>query len=133
MSDNRLVRPAGPAVPFVRLDHVQLAIPSGGEGVARNFYVDILGFEEMPKPRELAKRGGAWFRSGSVTLHVGVDSDFRPARKAHTAFRCADYVTLLQRLHDFGVSVIRDEQPFEGNEHCYISDPFGNRLELISD
>jgi catechol 2,3-dioxygenase-like lactoylglutathione lyase family enzyme len=133
MSDNQIVKPVGRAMPFVRLEHVQLAIPSGGEGVARDFYVDILGFEEIPKPPELAKRGGAWFCSGSVSLHLGVDSDFHPAKKAHPAFRCADYAALLQRLHVFGVPVIRDEQPFEGNEHCYISDPFGNRLELIAE
>lgn len=133
MRDDRIGKPIGPAAPFVRLEHVQLAIPYGGEGVARSFYVGVLGFEETPKPPELAKRGGAWFCSGSVTLHLGVDTDFHPAKKAHPAFRCANYASLLQRLLDFGVPIIRDEQPFEGNEHCYISDPFGNRLELIAE
>jgi catechol 2,3-dioxygenase-like lactoylglutathione lyase family enzyme len=73
-----------------QLDHVQLAIPRGSEDVARAFYVDVLGFEEVPKPAELAVRGGAWFRSGAITLHLGIDNAFTPATKAHPAFRCDD-------------------------------------------
>jgi catechol 2,3-dioxygenase-like lactoylglutathione lyase family enzyme len=114
-----------------RLDHVQLAIPAGGESIARTFYVEALGFDEVPKPDELAKRGGAWFRSGDVALHVGVDEAFAPAKKAHPALRCADYQKLLERLEFYGIAVTPDPLLFNGRPHCYISDPFGNRLELI--
>jgi len=114
-----------------RLDHVQIAIPRDGEGAARAFYCGILGFEEVPKPPELANRGGAWFRSGSATLHLGVDDAFKPAKKAHPAFRCVDYGELLKRLSDHAVVVIQDANPFEGRPHCYIADPFGNRIEII--
>jgi catechol 2,3-dioxygenase-like lactoylglutathione lyase family enzyme len=116
---------------FSRLDHVQLAIPRDGENVARQFYVDALGFDEFPKPEELAKRGGAWFRSGDVFLHLGIDEPFTPAKKAHPALRCADYSALLERLRDYGIAVTPDPILFEGRPHCYIADPFGNRLELI--
>jgi len=116
---------------FSRLDHVQLAIPRGGENRAREFYVDVLGFEELPKPEELAKRGGAWFRSGDVTLHVGVDETFTPATKAHPALRCVDYRALLDRLRRSGIVAMSDPLLFNGRPHCYIADPFGNRLELI--
>ncbi len=113
------------------LDHVQLAIPKGGEEKARAFYVTILGFEEVAKPPELAKRGGAWFRSGAVSLHLGVDNPFTPAKKAHPALRCRDYEMLIGRMTEHGILVTRAELPFEGRPHCYVNDPFGNRIELI--
>jgi catechol 2,3-dioxygenase-like lactoylglutathione lyase family enzyme len=116
---------------FAKIDHVQLALPSGGEERARQFYIGVLGLEEISKPPELAKRGGLWLRSGEVHVHLGVDSDFKPAKKAHPAFRCADYQGLLARLHEAGVTVVPDDIPFEGKRHCYVSDPFGNRMELI--
>jgi aminoglycoside 6'-N-acetyltransferase I len=116
------------------IDHVQVAIPSGGEERARAFYARILGLEEAPKPPELAKRGGAWFRSGDkIAVHLGVDPEFHPATKAHIAFRCADYDGLLKRLKSWGVPIVPDERPFEGRAHCYIADPFGNRIELVAE
>lgn len=113
------------------LDHVQIAIPAGGEDAARAFYAELLGFEELPKPPELAKRGGAWFRSGLATIHVGIDPAFVPAKKAHPALRCAEYAALLKRLGERGTPVEEDPQLFEGRSHCYVCDPFGNRIELI--
>lgn len=113
------------------LDHIQLAIPRQSEDVARAFYCELLGLEEVPKPAELAKRGGAWFRSGTITLHLGVDDAFTPATKAHPAFRCDDYQAILDKCVAHGVAVVSDPLPFEGRPHCYIADPFGNRLELI--
>jgi catechol 2,3-dioxygenase-like lactoylglutathione lyase family enzyme len=117
--------------PFHRIDHVQLAMPPGEEERARAFYVGVLGLEEIPKPPELVTRGGAWFRSGEVVIHLGVDQDFHPATKAHPAFRCVDYTGLLERLRGGGATIALDEQPFQGRTHSYITDPFGNRIELI--
>ena len=113
------------------LDHVQLAMPAGQEKAAREFYSDVLGFEEVPKPAELAKRGGAWFRSGSANIHLGVDPEFVAAKKAHLALRCMEYDVLLDRLAAHAVSIKPDAMLFEGKRHCYIADPFGNRIELI--
>ncbi|MFZ0538972.1 MAG: VOC family protein [Candidatus Sulfotelmatobacter sp.] len=98
-----------PEGPFTAIDHVQLAMPPGEENRARAFYADLLGMKEVPKPPELAKRGGCWFESGNVQLHLGVESDFRPAKKAHPALRCFDYETLLQRLRSAGVEVNEPE------------------------
>ena len=114
------------------IDHVQLAMPPGREDEARAFFVGVLEFTEIPKPPELAKRGGAWFSSGSVTLHVGVDAAFVPAKKAHPALRCTEYDRVIARLREHGVAVTSDPIPFDGHEHCYIDDPFGNRIELIA-
>lgn len=82
-------------VPFTAIDHVQLAMPAGAEETAREFYRDLLGMAELPKPTELAKRGGCWFASGSVQVHLGVEADFRPTKKAHPALRCRDYAGLI--------------------------------------
>jgi catechol 2,3-dioxygenase-like lactoylglutathione lyase family enzyme len=115
---------------FTAVDHVQLAMPPGEEQKARTFYGGLLGMKELPKPAELAKRGGCWFESGGVQLHLGVESDFRPAKKAHPGFRCRDYATLVGRLRDAGVEV-NEPDDIPGVRRCHVHDPFGNRLELI--
>ena len=113
-----------------RLDHVQLAMPASGEDAARAFYSDLLGIPEVSKPPHLAKRGGCWFESGSTKLHLGVEGDFRPARKAHPALVVSDLPALVHRLLDNGYRVVEDE-PLEGFDRCYVDDPFGNRIELM--
>ena len=112
------------------LDHVQLAMPAGQEDVARKFYVGILGLTEVPKPANLAKRGGVWFEGGTLRAHLGVESDFRPARKAHPAFLVQQLAALTKHLQAAGVTVVNDE-PLEGYDRIYVSDPFGNRIELL--
>jgi catechol 2,3-dioxygenase-like lactoylglutathione lyase family enzyme len=119
--------------PFSRIDHIQLAMPAGEEHRARDFYAGMLGMQELPKPPELAARGGAWFRSGRVNIHLGVDPDFHPAKKAHPAFQCTNYDALVASLREHGATIVPDEHLFDGSAHCYISDPFGNRIELIAD
>jgi catechol 2,3-dioxygenase-like lactoylglutathione lyase family enzyme len=121
-----------PENPFTAIDHVQLAIPPGSEEEARRFYVGVLGMKELQKPPELAARGGAWFASGCVQLHLGIEADFRPARKAHPALRCRDYHRILARLRDHGIEVTEDTA-MPGVERCYVHDCFGNRIELIAD
>ncbi len=106
-------------------------MPRGGEERAREFYIEALGMSEIPKPPELRSRGGAWFQSGGVALHLGVDDEFRPATKAHPALRCGGYDALLQRLRSHDVEIEPDERLIEGCRHCYIADPFGNRIELV--
>ncbi|HET6178701.1 MAG TPA: VOC family protein [Candidatus Sulfotelmatobacter sp.] len=116
--------------PFSSIDHVQLAMPAGEEETARQFYRHLLGMVEIAKPPELAKRGGCWFESGGVQLHLGVETGFRPAKKAHPALRCQDYDALTSRLRTAGVE-IKDDVTIPDVRRCHISDPFGNRLELI--
>jgi catechol 2,3-dioxygenase-like lactoylglutathione lyase family enzyme len=115
---------------FIAIDHVQLAMPAGAEDEARLFYRDCVGMAEIAKPPELAKRGGCWFESGNVQIHLGVEKDFRPARKAHPALRCRDYVALVEHLRRAGVEV-NEVEDIPGVRRCHIYDPFGNRIELI--
>ena len=117
-------------VPFLAFDHVQLAMPPGGEEAARAFYVGTCGMTEVSKPPELAKRGGAWFASGTLQLHLGVEPGFRPSAKAHPALRCSDLEALTARLRAGGYDV-RDDNAVPGTRRAFANDPFGNRLELI--
>jgi catechol 2,3-dioxygenase-like lactoylglutathione lyase family enzyme len=116
--------------PFTALDHVQLAMPRGEEAAARRFYCDILGMSEIIKPPILAQRGGCWFQSGDVQIHLGVEAEFRPAKKAHPALRCTNYTDFLAKLQTAGIEITRDES-IPGTVRCHIQDVFGNRIELI--
>jgi catechol 2,3-dioxygenase-like lactoylglutathione lyase family enzyme len=110
------------------LDHVQVAAPPGCEQEARSFYGGTLGFEEIEKPPLLAARDGVWFRAGAHELHVGVEPEFAPARKAHPAFAVADLDALAARI---GEVTWADPAkiPRTSRSHCH--DPFGNRLEFV--
>ena len=111
-------------------DHVQLAMPSGGEAAARAFYADALGLSEVEKPPNLRARGGCWFERGVVKIHLGADPDFRPARKAHPGLLVRGLEALLARLETNGFRVARGE-PIEGYDRVHVDDPFGNRIELM--
>jgi catechol 2,3-dioxygenase-like lactoylglutathione lyase family enzyme len=115
---------------IVAIEHVQLAMPEGGEEAARAFYSGLLGITETPKPPHLAKRGGCWFEAGALKVHLGVEGPFQPAKKAHPAFMVEDLPALKAKLAVAGVP-IRDDEPLEGYDRCYVDDPFGNRLELM--
>jgi len=117
-------------MPIVGLDHVQLAMPAGEEDAATAFYSGLLGLPRVPKPPNLEARGGCWFESGPVRLHLGVEADFRPARKAHPALLVADLPGLVARLAAGGV-VARTDEPLAGYDRVYVDDPFGNRIELM--
>jgi catechol 2,3-dioxygenase-like lactoylglutathione lyase family enzyme len=116
---------------FLGFDHVQLAMPVGGEPAARGYYVGLLGMTEDPKPPTMAARGGCWFRAGGVALHLGAEEDFRPARKAHPAVSVDDLDGLARRLGEHGRAVRwSDEVP--GVRRFHTDDPFGNRLEFVA-
>jgi catechol 2,3-dioxygenase-like lactoylglutathione lyase family enzyme len=115
---------------IVGVHHVQLAMPAGREEDARRFYSGLLEIPEVQKPAELAKRGGAWFESSAVRVHLGVEPDFRPAKKAHPGLLVENLESLVMRLRDAGYDAVGAE-PMTGYNHIYIHDPFGNRLELL--
>jgi catechol 2,3-dioxygenase-like lactoylglutathione lyase family enzyme len=117
-------------VEVVGLDHVQIAIPVGEEALARLFYEGILGLQEVRRPRTLARRGGAWYVGPGIALHLGTDEPFRPARKAHPALLVANLDRARRRLEAAGVAV-EDDSSGLPIRRCYVSDPFGNRIELI--
>ncbi len=112
------------------LHHVQVAMPRGEEAQAVAFYEGLLGIPQVSKPSHVAVRGGCWFESDSVRIHLGVDDDFTPAKKAHPALLVEDLPGLKRRLLDAAVP-ISDDAPLPGFERFYADDPFGNRLELL--
>lgn len=118
------------AMHVLRLDHVQLAMPPGQEAEAVCFYEGILGIPHVPKPPHLAARGGCWFESSALKIHLGVEDDFRPAKKAHPALIVDDVKALAAALELAG-HVVVDDEPLDGYDRVYVSDPFGNRIELM--
>lgn len=112
------------------IDHVQLAMPRDGEDAARSFYVGLLGMTETAKPAELAVRGGCWFEAGPVRLHLGVEENFRAARKAHPGLLVEDLAGLTERLKAGGYAVLEDRL-LPSVRRAHVNDPFGNRIELI--
>lgn len=114
----------------LRIHHVQLAMPPDGEDDARLFYRDILGIDEVEKPEEKNARGGVWFESGALKVHLGVEEDFKPARKAHPCFEVSDLMAWAARLRDAGCDV-RQDSAVDHGDSIYTFDPFGNRLEFV--
>ena len=115
---------------LVAIDHVQLAMPKGGEEKARAFYSGILGMTELVKPEALTKRGGAWFQAGSVQIHLGIEDDFRPAKKAHVALAFRNAATFRTKLSSSSYRV-QDDNLIPGVKRFYTDDCFGNRIEFI--
>ena len=120
-------------MPEVQLDHVQIAAPAGCEAAARRFFGEIVGLAEIQKPEPLRARGGAWFALGERQLHVGVEADFEPARKAHVALRlgAADLDVLAARLTSADFPVTWDDS-LPGERRFYSEDPWGNRIEFLT-
>ena len=115
---------------LVGLHHVQLAMPPGEEEAAVRFYGAILGLDQVPKPADLSPRGGVWFRTGDLEVHLGMEDQFSPAVKAHPAFLVHGLETLKARIEAAGYRVT-DTVQIEGFHRVYVRDPFGNRVELI--
>ncbi len=120
-------------MPEIELDHVQIAAPAGCEADARHFFGELVGLTEVPKPEPLAARGGAWFALGERRLHIGVETDFEPARKAHVALRLGapDLDALATRLEAAGAPVSWDDT-LPGERRFYSEDPWGNRIEFLA-
>jgi len=106
-------------------------MPEGGENAARAFYSNLLGLDEIPKPKALRGRGGVWFSLGKTQVHLGVERPFLPASKAHPAFEVRDLSEILETLSDAGV-MVRPDTNLPGYRRAYLSDPFGNRIELLA-
>jgi catechol 2,3-dioxygenase-like lactoylglutathione lyase family enzyme len=115
---------------FQRLHHVQLTIPPGGEDVARQFYGGVLQMVELDKPPVLAARGGCWFSGGGWEVHLGVEAEFVPARKAHPGVLVDDLDALAEQLQTSGRTVQWDPN-FPGHRRLYSADDHGNRLEFL--
>ncbi|MCM3078004.1 MULTISPECIES: VOC family protein [Brevibacillus] len=115
---------------WMGLDHVQLAAPVGCEEEARRFFGSLLGMAEVEKPEKLRVRGGVWFQCGAQMIHIGVESSFTPAKKAHPAFLVRNIEQLMQHLKDNDVS-FRVDDDIPGIIRFFAEDPFGNRLEFM--
>lgn len=121
----------GTLMKILAIDHVQLAMPEQGEEKAREFYMHLLGFHEIPKPPDLAKRGGVWFQHGQIQIHLGVDANFQPAKKAHPAFIVDSLNEFIAKFESAGTAIDFSQPELAGFKRIHIFDPFGNRIELM--
>ena len=112
------------------IHHVLLACPAGSEAISREFYAGVLGLTEIEKPPALARKGGCWFRGHGIELHLGVETDFRPARKAHPGLLVSDIDAWAARLRAAGYQALFDDE-FPGMRRFYSDDPHGNRIEFL--
>lgn len=112
------------------LDHVQIAAPGGSEEVERQFFSSVLGMREIEKPEDLRRRGGLWFVCGLHQIHIGIDPDFKPAKKAHPAIQVRNINRLKERIRSHGIEV-RDDELLPRADRFYVDDPFGNRMEFL--
>lgn len=117
---------------LVGVDHIQLTMPPGNEARASQFYGQLLGLEEIEKPSAFLKSGGCWFNGPNFQLHLGVEADFVPAKKAHTAFLVTDLAAFVQKMAEHGYPFTPDPR-VAGRQRGYLHDPFGNRLEFMQD
>lgn len=117
-------------MPILSLDHVQITIPVASESRARAFYASILGFTEIEKPPQMAERKSIWFIAGGVNLHLGIDLDFTPAKRAHPAFVIEGLDAILTACERAGITT-KPDTSFNGFRRVHVFDPFGNRLELM--
>ncbi|WP_417593358.1 VOC family protein [Parasphingorhabdus sp.] len=113
------------------LHHVQLAMPEAGEEQAREFYSELLDIPERTKPATLQSNGGCWFEKEQVRVHLGIERDFRPAKKAHPAFQASDFHNLMEKLKNAGYR-IQSAEPLDHHSRFFVNDPFGNRIEFIN-
>jgi catechol 2,3-dioxygenase-like lactoylglutathione lyase family enzyme len=115
---------------YVGIDHIQLAAPNGCEVIAREFWGGKIGLTEIEKPESLQGRGGCWFEFGHQQLHIGVEADFQPAKKAHPAFLVKNLEAFQKHLEQNGIKT-KEDAPIDGRNRFFISDPFGNRVEFL--
>jgi catechol 2,3-dioxygenase-like lactoylglutathione lyase family enzyme len=116
------------------IDHVQITVPRALEAETRRFYGEGLGFAEIPKPPELARNGGMWYRLGAVQLHVSledIDIAVNRASRRHIAYDVADVDAVERELGRRGLEIVPDRQPTPGQRRFYLRDPGGNRLEIV--
>src|SRR3954447_16443333 len=114
---------------MMRLSHVNITMPKGGEDVARSFYGGLLGLPEIPKPEPLRVRGGVWFDAGGLDLHVSVEEQRGGADGfRHFGLECPDVDGVRARLRAAGYPT-EDGRPAPWRRF-FAHDPFGNRIEL---
>jgi catechol 2,3-dioxygenase-like lactoylglutathione lyase family enzyme len=120
------------AIEIIELNHVNVTVERSLETEAKHFYGSVLGLEEIPKPEENRKRGGAWYQIGQVQLHLSIDDGAAdaPSSRRHVCYVVRDAAHAERELREAGVEIIPDDRPMEGRKRFYVRDPGGNQLEI---
>jgi catechol 2,3-dioxygenase-like lactoylglutathione lyase family enzyme len=123
---------------ITQIDHVQITVPSAFEAASKHFYSTIFGLQEIPKPagsrspRSPRSQSGAWYRCGSVELHLSVEDlpAGNGASRRHVCFMVANLAEAEATMREAAIEIIPDNQPIEGWRRFYVRDPGGNRIEI---
>lgn len=115
----------------IQLHHVNVTVPSKLEAATKDFYGEVLGLEQVPKPAA-ARQSGAWYQIGANQLHLSVeDEEIGPLSSRHICFAVSDLGASEKRFRDAGVEIIPDPRPVPSMQRFYVRDPGGNQLEIV--
>lgn len=118
---------------IVRLQHVALTVPTAELERAREFYSGVLGMIETRRPPELSDRPGIWYTMGSTELHIQARAGAPPdTSDRHPALVVDDIDAWRAHFAAHGVDV-SDQPTLYGRRRFDIRDPFGNRIELMTE
>lgn len=120
------------AIGIVEINHIQITVPRAAEEASKRFYRDVLGLEEIPRPGSSKGRGGAWFRQGSVQVHLSVEDTATQnhSSRRHICYLVASLAEAELRLRNAGVEITPDVRPVDGWTRFYVCDPGANRIEI---
>jgi glyoxylase I family protein len=115
------------------MDHASISVGDIDQAVA--FYEALLGFERIERPD--FGFPGAWFRVGSLAVHLttgghmrGADAPLRPNDPHFAVAVTGDLDRFLDRLRNSGVEVFELANSPAALRQTFVKDPWGNVIEF---
>ena len=115
---------------FSQIHHGSLAVQDLERAAA--FYRDVLGLLEIAIPSTFPAAGlnVRWFQIGEQQIHLLLESANHPPSGRHLALQVDDAQAARTRLRAKGVD-IDEAVVIPGADRFFITDPDGNRIEII--
>jgi catechol 2,3-dioxygenase-like lactoylglutathione lyase family enzyme len=110
-----------------QLDHCSVIITDVDR--SRRFYRDVLGLKEINKPRTF-DFVVLWFQLGDQQVHLLLKETADLISPRHFALRVRDVAAARSYFRERDVP-IQETTPIPGADRFFISDPDGNRIEII--
>ena len=116
------------SVEFNRIDHVMITV--GDLEIAKNFYEEILGFEEMDCPLQDGNR--IWYKIGGQQLHVNLSKEHHKSGFGHFAVSVNydNYHSYAKQVSEVGKVSCESQEFADGVYRFFIDDPFDNTVEI---
>jgi catechol 2,3-dioxygenase-like lactoylglutathione lyase family enzyme len=116
----------------MRVQHVSVPMPPGGQERARQFYGGVLGMREKTPPSSLAQQQLVWFDAGDGGHEVHLFTDeYMESRSAaqHLCLQVDSLSDYRGRLAEQGVA-IEEATAIHNRPRLFVHDPFGNLIEM---